>query len=150
VIHACDAVIGKPGYGTVAEALVHGTRFLYLTRESFREQAPLVESLTRRGCARPMPREDFAAGRWRTHLDALFAQPPPPLPPSAAGAAAVADAVLARLRWAEEGRARSSTGDLPHLWGSSRRRPRAPHLGAWRQMAGSDSSRAVLEWEARE
>lgn len=78
VMAACDAVIGKPGYSTVAEAIAHGTRFLHLPRDGFREAAPLVEGLRRYARSSPMPREDFAAGRWRRHLDAVFAAPTPP------------------------------------------------------------------------
>ena len=82
---------------TAAEAVAHGTRFLFVPREDFREVGPLLEGLTRLGCARAMPREDFAAGRWRSHLDALFEQPAPPPAPDCNGAEVVAAAVLERL-----------------------------------------------------
>lgn len=97
VVHACDALIGKPGYGTVSEALAHGTRYLWLPRPGFCEAAPLVEGLERHGCALPMPREDFAAGRWRPHLDALFALPQRPARIRTDGAAVIADTLLERL-----------------------------------------------------
>jgi hypothetical protein len=97
VIHACDAVIGKPGYGTGAEALAHGVRALCLPRPGFPEAAPLFEELSRLGRARWMPRRDFEEGRWRPHLDALFAGPAPRPWPGTGGAEAVAGAVLARL-----------------------------------------------------
>jgi hypothetical protein len=97
VIHACDAVIGKPGYGTVAEVVAHAARFLYLPRDGFRETAPLLEGLAAGAAALPMPREDFAAGRWRRHLDALFELPLPARGADTGGADAVADAILAWL-----------------------------------------------------
>jgi L-arabinokinase len=97
LMQACDAVMGKTGYGTVSEALAHGTRFLYLPRAGFPE-VPLLESgLERLGCARSMSRADFEAGRWRTALDALFAEPPPPTRPACDGAERITDALLARL-----------------------------------------------------
>jgi L-arabinokinase len=97
LMHAADAVLGKTGYGTVAEALAHETRFLYLPRSDFPEVAILEAGVERLGCARPMPRPDFESGRWRSHLDALFAQPPPPAPPDTSGAAVIADAILERI-----------------------------------------------------
>lgn len=97
VIHACDALIGKPGYSTVAEALAHRIRYLCLPREGFREAPLLWDGLARQGGARRMPRSDFAAGRWRAHLDAVFTLPRPPAVP-ADGADAVADVLLEMLR----------------------------------------------------
>jgi hypothetical protein len=94
---ACDAVIGKAGYSTIAEALVHDTRFLYLPRANFPEAPVLQRGLERLGCARAMPRADFEAGRWRAHLDALFASPGPGPGPSADGAERIADALLERI-----------------------------------------------------
>lgn len=94
LVAACDALIGKAGFGTVAEALAHDTRFLYLPRASFPEVPVLQHGLLRHGCARPMPRHDFEAGRWCAHLAALFARPAPhcQLPCNADGV--IADALL--------------------------------------------------------
>jgi len=77
LVRACDAIIGKPGYSTVAEAIAHDTRFLFLPRKGFRE-VPILEAGLARYCASlEMPRQDFEAGRWLPHLDALFEQPRP-------------------------------------------------------------------------
>ena len=97
LMQACDAVIGKPGYGTLAEAIVHRTRFLYLPRTEFREIPILEAALARHARARPLPRDDFEAGRWRPHLDALFALPEPGEPLAANGAELIADALLERV-----------------------------------------------------
>lgn len=97
VVCAADAVIGKPGYSTVAEALAHGTRYLYLPRPEFREVGPLLEGLERLGCAAEIPRSDFERGRWRAALDALFSRPAPAPPPRSDGAEAVAQHVLEAL-----------------------------------------------------
>jgi len=94
---ACDAVIGKTGYGTVAEALAHRTRFLYLPRAGFPEVPLLEAGLERLGRARPMPRADFEAGRWRAALDDLFDGPAAPPAPACDGAERVAGALLAQL-----------------------------------------------------
>ena len=42
-----------------------------------------------------MPRADFAAGRWRAHLDALFAQPDAREAMATDGAETLAEALLA-------------------------------------------------------
>ena len=97
LVAACDAILGKPGYSSVAEALAHRRRFLALPREDFREAVVLQEGLERLGCARAMPREDFAAGRWRAHLDLLFAQPPTFAEIRCDGADVIADALAPRL-----------------------------------------------------
>jgi hypothetical protein len=94
IMRACDAVIGKAGYGTVAEAIAHRTRFLFLPRRGFPEVPVLERGLLEWGAARPMPRRDFAAGRWRRHLGALFDGPAPPSPPRSDGARTVASTIL--------------------------------------------------------
>jgi L-arabinokinase len=97
LMQACDAVLGKAGFGTVAEALVHRTRFLYLPRANFPEVPILEAALERLGCAAPMPRSDFESGRWRPHLDALFDRPPPPPPPRSDAAPLLATRLLPAL-----------------------------------------------------
>ncbi len=93
-MQAADAILGKAGYGSVAEALVHGTRFLTLPRRDFREIPLLEAGLARHGCALRLPREDFEAGRWRAPLDALFARPAPLPAPASNGAEVLAQALL--------------------------------------------------------
>jgi hypothetical protein len=97
LVAACDAVIGKPGYGTAAEVIAERTRFLYLSRANWTEGPVLEEGLERDGCARAIPRDDFFAGRWRQHLDALFAQPLPAQAPAANGAEVIASQLLERI-----------------------------------------------------
>jgi len=72
---ACDALVSKPGFGTAAECIAHGTRLLYVPREGFRETPALVEGIRTWAVSRPFPRADFEAGRWRAHLEALLAEP---------------------------------------------------------------------------
>lgn len=94
LICASDAVLGKPGFSTVAEVIAHERRFLFLSREHFRENDVLVRGLADQACAREMPRDDFESGRWRPHLDALFDQPAPAAAPPSDGAAQIAKALL--------------------------------------------------------
>jgi hypothetical protein len=97
LVSACDAVIGKPGYSTAAEVLAHRTRFLYLSRADYTEGPVLEAGLQRDGCVRAIPRDDFFAGRWREHLDALLAQPLPARAAPANGAEIIASQLLERL-----------------------------------------------------
>ncbi|MGE4607215.1 MAG: hypothetical protein AAEJ52_10775 [Myxococcota bacterium] len=94
LICAADAVLGKPGFSTVAEILAHERRFLFMSRDHFREDEVLVRELSGQACAREMPRDDFASGRWRPHLDALFDQPAPAPAPPTDGADQIANALL--------------------------------------------------------
>jgi L-arabinokinase len=94
-VSACDVVLTKPGYGILSEALAHGKRVLYVPREGFREIGPLVAGLRERGACAALPREDFAAGRWRSWLEALLAVPAPARA-RADGAAVLARALLER------------------------------------------------------
>jgi hypothetical protein len=97
LVAACDVVIGKPGYSTAAEVLAQGTRFLYVARGNWPEGPVLESGLQRDGCARAIPRDDFFAGRWREHLDALLAQPLPAQTAAANGAESIASHLLERL-----------------------------------------------------
>ena len=91
-------MIGKPGYSTAAEVLAHRTRFLYLSRGDYTEGPVLEAGLRRDGCARPIPRDDFFAGRWREHLDALLAQPLPTQAPASNGAELIAAQLLEKMQ----------------------------------------------------
>ncbi|MFH1726424.1 MAG: hypothetical protein ABII00_17580 [Elusimicrobiota bacterium] len=95
LVAASDVMIGKPGFGTVAEALAHRVRMLYLDRPGYREIPALTEGLELHGCARPIPREDFFAGRWRAHLEALLEMKDFGSPLAADGAEAIARHLLA-------------------------------------------------------
>jgi L-arabinokinase len=97
LVAACDVVIGKPGYSTAAEVLAQRARFLYLSRADYTEGPVLEAGLQRDGCARAIPRDDFFAGRWREHLDALLAQPLPAQSPPANGAEIIAAQLLERF-----------------------------------------------------
>ena len=78
-----DAVVTKPGYGTVAEAACHGIPTLYVRRGSWPEEAHLVGWLEAHGTARAVPRATLERGDLGPALHALWAQPRrPAVPPS--------------------------------------------------------------------
>lgn len=98
VMASADVLVTKPGYSTVVEAVAHGLRVLYVRRYNFIDEPPLVDYLHRYGLGLELSAEDFAAGRWRTGLDALMAMTrPAATPPAPTGAADAADLLASYL-----------------------------------------------------
>jgi hypothetical protein len=92
-----DVIIGKPGYGTFAEAAVNGTPFLTLPRPGWPEAPYLVEWLERVGrCLSVEAEELFDGAVLARQLRTLFSMENKPLvEPS--GVEEAAQAVLAAL-----------------------------------------------------
>jgi L-arabinokinase len=78
LVAAADLVGTKPGYGIVSECIANGTPMLYTSRGDFAEYDVFVAEMPRYLRCRFVPQEDFRLGRWRTHIDALLAQPDAP------------------------------------------------------------------------
>lgn len=83
VLRSCDALIGKPGYGTFAEAGCNGVPVLYLPRADWPESPYLVAWLERHGRARAIDPPALEGGEVLDALRALWARPAPPAPPPA-------------------------------------------------------------------
>lgn len=81
---SCDAVITKPGYGTVAEAGCHNVPTLYVARGTWPEEPYLVAWLAQVGTARELPRDTLDSGWLAADLQALWAMPRKN-PPAATG-----------------------------------------------------------------
>lgn len=90
---SADVIVGKPGYGTVAEAAVHGVPMLYVSRGGWPEEPALVEWLSRHGRCREIPREALLEGTWAEAVEPLLAMPAPPRP-IPTGADEAAEAIL--------------------------------------------------------
>lgn len=91
---ACDAVVTKPGYGIVADALANQVAVLYTDRGPFREYDVLAQALTTLGRARYVPRQAILGGELGPHLDALLGQTSPWAELRLDGADVVAEHVL--------------------------------------------------------
>lgn len=64
LMQACDIVITKPGYGTMAECWLTKTPIVYLPRESFPEYSYLDDWLQACAPAARMRIQDFVSGNW--------------------------------------------------------------------------------------
>lgn len=83
LLRASDAVLTKPGYGTVAEAACNGVPMLYVRRDDWPEQEALMTWLHQMGRCREVKRENLDSGAWISDLTALLAEPAPiPITPT--------------------------------------------------------------------
>jgi hypothetical protein len=97
LLSVCQVVVSKVGYGILADSIAADCALLYPRREGFREDEVSLRECPRYLRMRELPREDFAAGRWHTHLCALLAQAPPHEALPTHGDEVVADALIRRL-----------------------------------------------------
>jgi L-arabinokinase len=71
-----DALLSKPGYGTLTECIANGTPLVYVPRRGFREQEALIAGMTQWGGGIPIDETAFLAGQWGPALEqALAIQP---------------------------------------------------------------------------
>jgi len=80
LVRAVDVVVTKPGYGIISECAANETALLYTSRGHFIEYDTLVREMPGVVRCAYIDHADLFAGRWRRHLDALLAQPPPARP----------------------------------------------------------------------
>jgi len=86
---SCDAVVTKPGYGTIVEAACHGIPTLFVRRGVWPEEPHLVDWLAAHGTAREIPRAALEHGALAPELAALWAMTrKPPVSPTGNDAAA--------------------------------------------------------------
>lgn len=75
LVNASDAVIGKAGYSTVAEAYRAGIPFGYVPRAKFREAKTMARFIKTEMCGFEISVTDFESGHWLARLDDLFTLP---------------------------------------------------------------------------
>lgn len=75
LVHASDAVIGKAGYSTVAEAYRAGVPFGYISRPKFREARTIARFIETEMHGFEISADDFENGRWIARVDDLLALP---------------------------------------------------------------------------
>ena len=72
LIHAADVVVGKLGYGTVVESIIHGTPFLYTPRDNWPENQILTDAVTQKVPNRELSHQRFFSCDWLESLNTLI------------------------------------------------------------------------------
>ncbi|MBF0100231.1 MAG: hypothetical protein HQK77_04915 [Desulfobacterales bacterium] len=75
LVGACDAVIGKVGYSTLAEVYYAGIPFGYIARPIFRESKPLVQYIQTHMSGISIDEHLFYSHDWSTFLEPLIHLP---------------------------------------------------------------------------
>jgi hypothetical protein len=75
LVNACDAVIGKVGYSTLAEVYHAGLPFGYIARQEFRESPCLVAYIAQHMPGLAITPAQFDDGSWLSQLPQLLALP---------------------------------------------------------------------------
>ena len=75
VVAAADAVVTKPGYGTIAECAANDTAVLYTSRGHFIESDVIVKEMPKYVRSAFIGHDDLFAGKWESAIDKLLAQP---------------------------------------------------------------------------
>lgn len=96
VVGAVDAVVTKPGYGIVTDAIAAGTRLVYTERGDFPEYPIMVAEMVKHLACVHVGNEELRAGRIGDALRRVLALPIP-APPALDGAERAAERVLALL-----------------------------------------------------
>lgn len=86
VLGSCDAILTKPGYGTVTEAACNAKPVLYISRGDWPEEPTLIDWLKRQVSAQEISMSDLIAGSVIEPLfDLLASEPSIPVPPTGIG-----------------------------------------------------------------
>ena len=75
LVNACDVVIGKAGYSTIAEVYAAGVPFGYIPRRHYPETPGLIAYIERNIDSVALRMEDFISGQWIEELPRLLAIP---------------------------------------------------------------------------
>lgn len=87
VLVSVDAVMTKPGYGTVVECVTSQIPLVYVRRYNFADEIPLVDYIARYGRGIELAVDDFHSGNWQRALEQALTLPlPNESPPSPTGA----------------------------------------------------------------
>jgi hypothetical protein len=94
LVEACDAVIGKVGYSTLAEVYRAGIPFGFIPRPGFPESPVLTGFALNSMTGMLIEPDQFASGSWVEQAHVLLALPKMPAPERVDGAAQAAEFIL--------------------------------------------------------
>ncbi|MGI8907734.1 MAG: hypothetical protein ACR2IE_14730 [Candidatus Sumerlaeaceae bacterium] len=97
VVASVDAVLAKPGYGTVGECMANGTPVIYYPRPEFAEYRVLRKGLQDWGGAVQISTRDFITGNWSRALESAWKLKPDRVP--APGASRVVSEIEKLLKY---------------------------------------------------
>ena len=97
LVGASEAVISKPGYGVISEAIANDAALLYTSRGHFPEYEVLVEEMPKYVRNAFITQDDLFSGKWEPHIDKLLAQPKIKKKPETNGADVAAEILLKAL-----------------------------------------------------
>jgi hypothetical protein len=75
LVFASDAIVGKAGYSTAAEAYLSGVPYIYTARAHFRETATIASFIEKELGGFEIQEEEFLEGEWIPGLITLLEQP---------------------------------------------------------------------------
>ena len=75
LVNACDAVIGKVGYSTLAEVYQAGVPFGYVARADYNESGPMVDFIRQRMPGIAIDESEFVSGDWVGAINELLSLP---------------------------------------------------------------------------
>lgn len=96
ILASSDALLGKIGYGTVAECAINGAPLLYIPRADWPEEPYLIDWLERHGSAMRMERDAIPGPDWVERIGSLRTRSLSRSPP-ASGAEAAADILIREM-----------------------------------------------------
>jgi hypothetical protein len=94
LLASVDVIMTKPGYGTIVEAVALQQPVVYVRRNNFADEPPLVDYLHRYGRGVELPVDDFTHGRWEAALQQALDTPVLSLPPPSNGATEAAEVIV--------------------------------------------------------
>ena len=97
LVAASEAIVTKPGYGIIAEAIANDAAILYTSRGHFPEYDVLVEEMPKYVRSAFFSHDDLFNGKWETHLDKLLAHGKAKKKPETNGADVAAEILLKAL-----------------------------------------------------
>ena len=97
LVGASEAVVTKPGYGIISEAIANDAALLYTSRGHFPEYDVLVEEMPKYLRNAFINPDDLFAGKWESHVDKLLAQAKIKKKPETNGADVAAEILLKAL-----------------------------------------------------